>query len=282
MLYQDYKNKINKRVKIRRLLRRYRVPIISAISLIIILIVSFMTTKGMVFDDSLENVKIEYGNKPSFTASAVFSDVRYEFSRASENNWTATIPVLMGDYKMRIVSNGVFGERYSSEQFFSIVPRKISVVTNTPSVVYGENPSVTASLAFDDSVVCSKFVFEDRTMQQTNVTPVKEAVRVIDKNGEDVTECYDVFVESASITFTKRDITLTVGSVNIDYNNEYFSHEVWEVTDGSLAFDDDVVKIVDKSFTSEKEVGDFENKSIGGTKCNNSEMFFMILNSIDI
>ncbi len=260
MLYQDYKDKINKRVKIRRVLRRYRVPIISAISLIIILIAAFMTTKGMVFGDSLETNKIEYGNKPSFTASAVFSDVRYEFSGASEDKWTTTVPVLMGEYRMRVVANGVFGERFSDEQTFSIVPRRISVVANTPTIVYGEKPGASASLAFDDRVECGEFIFDDSTKQQTNVTPVKSSVKVIDKNGKDVTECYEVGVAPSMITFTKRDITVTVESVTTVYNDEYFSHEAWQITDGSLAYNDDVVKVVDNSFTSEKDAGEVENK----------------------
>lgn len=259
MLYQDYKDKINRRVKIRRILRRYRVPIISAISTIIILIAAFMVTKGMVFGDSLENNKIEYGNKPAFTASAVFSDVRYEFSKAQDDTWTTTVPVLLGEYKMRVVANGVFGERYSDEQSFSIVKRKISVVSNTPTVVYGENPSVTASLAFDDRVECGQFIFEDRTKTQTNVTPVKADVKVFDKNGKDVTSCYQVDVAPSVITFTKRDITLTVESNEYVYNDEYYTYDVWNVTEGNLAFNDDVIKIVDDSFTTEKEAGDFEN-----------------------
>lgn len=260
MLYQDYKDKINRRFKIRGILRKYRVPIISAISLIIMLVASFIATKGMVFGDSLETNKIEYGNKPSFTASAVFSDVRYEFSPANEDKWTTTVPALMGNYKMRVVANGVFGERFSDEQAFSIVPRRISVVANTPTIMYGEKPGVTASLAFNDRVVCGEFVFDDSTKQKTNVTPVKESVTVIDKDGKDVTKCYDVRVAPSMITFTKRDITVTVESITTVYNDEYFSHEAWQITDGSLAYNDDVVKVVDGSFTSEKDAAEVENK----------------------
>ena len=106
MLYQDYKAKINRRVKIRRILRKYRVPIISTLSAIVMLLAAFAITKGMIFGDSLESNKIEYGNKPTFTASAVFSDVRYEFCEASGNEWSTEVPVHMGEYKMRVVANG--------------------------------------------------------------------------------------------------------------------------------------------------------------------------------
>lgn len=260
MLYQDYKEKINRRVKIRKTLRKYRVAIISVISLIAVLIASYMVTKGMIFGDTLENSKIEYGNEPALGASAVFSDVRYEFAPLHGEEWTDTVPVLMGEYKMRVISNGVFGERYGDEQYFSIVPRRISVVSSTDTLVYGEVPGVSASLAFDDRVECDKFVFEDDTQAKTAVTPVKGSVKVMDKNGKDVTECYEVSVLPKEITFKKRDITLTVESVETVYNGEEFSHEAWQVTEGSLAYNDDVVKVVENSFTSEKDAGEFENK----------------------
>ena len=255
MLYQDYKEKINKRVKIRKVLRKYRVAIISAISLIVMLTGAFMVTKGMIVGDTLENCKIEYGNEPVFEASAIFSDVRYEFATLEGTEWSSDAPFHLGEYKMRVISNGVFGERYGDEQYFSIVPRKISVVSSTDTVVYGEVPGVSASLAFDDRVECDQFAFEDDTQVKTVVTPVKSAVRVKDKNGKDVTECYEVSVLPKEITFKKRDVTLTVGSVETTYNGEEFTHEAWQVTEGSLAYDDDVVKVVDGSFTVETEAG---------------------------
>ncbi|MBO5262016.1 MAG: hypothetical protein J6B45_03120 [Clostridia bacterium] len=247
-------------MKIRRTLRRFRVPIIAAISAIAVLITAFMITKGMVFGASLENIKIEYGNKPSFTANAVFSDVRYEFSQRDKDDWSEEIPVKMGDYKMRVSSKGVFGERYSREQFFSIVPRSIEVCVDKDTVTYGENPTVGASLAFTDRVECGEFVFEDTTKQSTTVTPVKEAVKVIDEKGRDVTGCYTVSVKPSTVTFTKRDITVTIGSVQTEYKDELVKHEVWEVTGGTLAYDDDIIKVVENTFTEEKNEGTFENK----------------------
>ena len=260
MLYQDYKAKINRRVKIRRVLRKYRVPIICALSAIIMLLAAFMITKGMIFGDGLELTKIEYGNTPSFTANAVFSDVRYEFCTASEGRWSTEVPVHMGDYKMRVVANGVFGERYSEEQAFSIVPRNINVVAKENDIVYGEKPSATASLAFTDRVYCDSFVFEDTTKKTTTVTPVKDKIVVRDEKGRDVTHCYNVVAKPKSITFIPRDIELTVESSETEYNGEYFKHEVWDITGGELAFTDDVIKIVEDSFASIKGVGSTENK----------------------
>ena len=260
MLYQDYKAKINKRVKIRRILRKYRVPIICTISAIIMLITAFTITKGMVFGDTLELNKIEYGNKPSFTASAVFSDVRYEFSAASGGEWSTEVPVHMGEYKMRVVSSGLFGERYSEEQYFSIVPRNIYVTAKEKTVVYGEKPTATATLAFGDKIYCNEFVFEDTTKQTTTVTPVKANVVVKDKSGKDVTGCYNVIAKPTDITFTPRSIEITVEPKEIVYNGEFLVHEVWDVTGGSLAYGDDVVKVVENSFSSIKGVGSTENK----------------------
>ncbi len=272
MLYQDYKAKINRRVKIRKLLRKYRVPIICTISAIIMLVTAFAITKGMIFGDSLASDKIEYGNKPSFTANAVFSDVRYEFCKASGGEWSTEVPMHMGEYKMRVVANGLFGERFSEEQSFSIVPRNIYVTAKEKTVVYGEKPTATASLAFDDKVYCDDFTFEDTTKKTTAVTPVKDTIIVKDKSGKDVTHCYNVMVKPVSITFTPRDIVITVESKETTYNGEFFSHEVWEVTDGSLAYEDDVVKMVENSFPSIKGVGSTANKG----------EYYIVRNGVDV
>ena len=260
MLYQDYKAKINRRVKIRKILRKYRVPIICTISAILMLFTAFAITKGMVFGDSLELNKIEYGNKPSFTANAVFSDVRYEFCSASGGEWSTEVPVHMGEYKMRVVASGLFGERFSEEQSFSIVPRNIYVVANEKTITYGEKPTAAASMAFDDKVYCGEFVFDDTTQLSTTVTPVKNTITIKDKNGKDVTHCYNVMVKSSGITFTPRDIVITVESKETTYDGKFFSHEVWDVTGGSLAYTDDVVKVIDGSFPTIIGVGSTANK----------------------
>ena len=247
-------------VSLLKFVRRWRVLIISAVSLITLLTASFVVTKGMVYGEELELTKIEYGNKPAFSANAVFSDVRYEFCQVNGTEWTEQIPTRMGEYKMRIVSHGVFGEKYSDEQLFSIVAKRVEVGVKGETVVYGEMPLPEASLAFGDKVYCSDFVFDDTTKESTGVTPVLDKIVIRDESGKDVTSCYEIVPKKETVTFTKRDITLTVESSEAEYSGQPLMHEVWSVTDGSLAYNDDVIKVLDGTFSSIVGVGSTENK----------------------
>lgn len=260
MLYQDYKLKINKIVGILRTLRKFRIPIIIAVSAILVAIASFIGVKGAVFGTKLKNDKIEYGSQPVFSATAMFSDVRYEYCSVNSTEWTQTVPTQMGEYKARAVGKGLFGERYSDEMSFTIVPKKIEVKVFGDRVVYGENPSVTAPLVFSDSVYCSEFVFTDTTQESTSVTPVKNAIIIKDKNGNDVTASYSITVKSSNISFDKRDITLTVEDKSKEYDGDALQHEVWDVTGGKLVYGDTVVK-VDGSFSFIIGAGTVENKA---------------------
>ena len=248
----------------RRTLRKYRVPIIAALAVLALLFALFALTKGMVGDltpgAELSHNKIEYGKEPSFSAGAWFSDVRYEYCGDGDAQWTSTVPTAMGKYKVRAVGQGLFGERYSDEFSFAIVQRGIVVTVLGSTVVYGESPRVEASLAFDDRIVCDEFVYDDITSTQTGCEPVKSAIKVVDKNGQDVTDCYIVTTKKESISFTKRDITVTVESQEKEYDGTALKHEVWQVTDGTLAFGDDVVKIVEGTFSTIIGAGSTENK----------------------
>lgn len=234
---------MNKVVAVLKAIRRARVPIIIVVATLIALATAFMTTKGIVVGDALEQTKIEYGNEPTFSASAIFSDVRYEFCKASGGEWSSTPPTRMGEYKVRAVSNGVFGERYGDEQRFSIVARRVEVSIKGNTVTYGENPDVEANLAFKDRVLCSEFVFADTTQPVTAVTPVKDKIVVLDENGKDVTGNYIITPKTSQVAFTKRDITVTVDSTEKVYDGTALTLNTWKETAGSLVYGDRIIMV---------------------------------------
>ena len=244
MLYQDYKKKVNKFVQVLKFIGKYKIAIISALATIIMLVTSFAITKGMIYGEKLKLTEIEYGSKPVLDAEAIFSDVVYEFARKDSETWSTTIPTKLGEYKMRVVSSGLFGTRYSDEQRFSIVPKNITVSTVESAIIYGESPSVKAELAFSDSVSCSGFIYEDSTLSSTNVTPDKSKIIVTDKKGRDVTANYAITVMTKQITFAKRDIIITVGSDERIYDGKPFEFPFASALDGGLVFDDNVVTMV--------------------------------------
>lgn len=260
MLYQEYKQKIEKRMAIRKKIRRYRVPIIATLAIILALALAFVITKGMVTGAQLSNDKIEYGNEPKFSAGALFADVWYEYKEASDTEWSTKMPTEMGNYYVRAVSKGIFGTRYSEEKAFTIVPRVIEVYADGQRVTYGENPLPAADLAFEDTVYCDQFVFADTTREKTNVTPVLEAIVIKDKDGRDVTGNYKISVKAKEIAFNKRNITLIIDSQEIEYNGNTHTYEVWQIAQGGgLVYEDTLVK-VDGSFTGITDVGTAVNR----------------------
>ena len=267
MLYQDYKKKVNKFVQVLKFIGKYKIAIISALATIIVLITSFAITKGVVYGEKLKLKDIEYGSKPVLDAEAIFSDVVYEFARKGSDNWTTTVPTKPGEYKMRIVTNGLFGTRYSDEQSFSIVPKTITVSTVEDAIVYGENPSVTADLAFSDTVSCDGFVYEDTTILNTKVTPDKSKITITDKKGRDVTSNYVINVATKPISFAKRDVIITVGSEEHVYDGKPFDFPYAAALDGGLVFGDNVVTMV---------YPDGEEPLVNvGSKVNNGIIFIM-------
>lgn len=244
MLYQDYKKKVNKFVRVLKFVSKYKIAILSALTTILLLVASFMITKGWIYGEELELTDIEYGNKPLLDAQAIFSDVIYEFSEADKDEWSQVVPTDMGKYKMRVIANGLFGKKYSDEQFFSIVPRKIVVSAVEDTIIYGESPSVTASLAFTDKIFCDSFTYENSTLVTTNVTPDKESIAIKNEADVDVTSYYDITVQPRPITFMKRDVTVTVGSYTGTYDGKPLEFPVASAEEGGLVFGDDVVTMV--------------------------------------
>ena len=122
MLYQEYKNKMAKLVRILDFIRRYKALIISVVATIFVLIVSFLATKGILLKSSLASDTIIYGEKIEFSAKSLFSKTNYEYQKEGDSEWTSDEPVNVGKYRVRGVSNSSFGtHRYSDEYEFSIV-----------------------------------------------------------------------------------------------------------------------------------------------------------------
>lgn len=260
MLYQDYKQKMKRMVDIFHFIWRIRVPIIAVISTILVLLTAYLATKGIVYGGVLDDNTIEYGDKPSFSASAIFSEVSYEYRHEGSQEWTSEVPTRMGNYYVRAIASGSFGTRYGKEQAFTIGARHIEALIKDGDVVYGENPSVTADLAFGDTIHCTEYVFDNTILASTSVIAVKDKISVKDEKGNDVTGCYVITPKARQITFAKRPITMTVGSSEKVYDGKPLKYDdVWWVSEGNLVFGDIVVK-VEGTFSVIIGAGQVDNK----------------------
>ncbi len=201
MQYDNYNSKMQKVARAFRLLLKHMPKIIASGVLLTVTVITLLATKGIVTVSAADKpIDIEYGDEKAlieqYSATAFLSDVKYEYSTVNGDDWTEDFPKEPGDYKVRAVAKATFGHRYGDEAKFTIVKRKISVsILENQMVIYGEDPKVSADLAYGDSFSFIPFEYdEDRTsveIKRSNIGSFK----IEDKEGKDVTSRYEVVLE---------------------------------------------------------------------------------------
>ena len=237
MLYENYQRKITKIAEILKVLRRFRVLILLLVSTAFASTGGFVATQGYVYDKVDCPVSLTYGEAFTYEAGALFEDVRYEFSTdAAFTNPTLSVPRMPGEYYVRAVSTSSFGNpRYGTVHAFSIQPKAIDVSVNEEIILYGETPTVSANLVYNDRITCSDYLYENITSPSTSVTPVEESITILDAEGNDVTEAYALNPVPTPLQFTAREITVTVANASHIYDSLPFSFHDYALTGGTLA-----------------------------------------------
>ena len=122
MMYDSYKQKILRLKRFIDKIIKYKAYILTTIGIILALVISYMSLKGVVYNKDFSKEQI-YGSFDEPNAKAFFSDTWNEYYSEEEGIWTFTKPVYPGEYKMRIGSTTIFGNtRYSDDLIFEIIP----------------------------------------------------------------------------------------------------------------------------------------------------------------
>ena len=242
MLYDSYYKKISKIADFWKKVFKHIVLISIIFGVILAAVIAFMVTKGMVFDDKSlsDKVEITYGSDLNLNTNALFSDISYEYSLDGGKTWNTAQPTLPGEYKVRAVSKGIFGqERYGRVYSLAITPKEIEVFVVESEVIYGNELSVSADLQYDDVIYCDAFVYEDITKETTKVEPDMSTVKIINKDGEDVTSAYNLVPKSTDLEFLKRDISVVVEDKGTVYNGQALTFDpkfdAYGIVSGTLA-----------------------------------------------
>ena len=174
MIYEAYQEKVTKVANFLKKIFKHMAFIISTLSVVVLLLISFLATKGMILGGIEVNSGIVYGGEIGASAKALFSDVEFEYTDFGKEEWSLTAPTLAGKYEVRAKSKASFGaHRYSESVEFSIAPKDITVQILDTSVIYGENPTVMAELVGKDELECSEYVYENIHAEKTNVEAKK-------------------------------------------------------------------------------------------------------------
>ena len=258
MLYDSYHKKISKVVDVLRKIFKHIVLISIISALLLALIIAFMATKGIVLDDknAPEAFDLTYGENFPFKADALFAKTSYEYSSDGEV-WLSESPSSLGEYKVRVSARSIFGQlRYGKIYSFNLKAKAVDLLVTDKQIVYGENPTVFAALVGGDSLICDNFVYGDRSLSKTTVTPDKSAVQILNLNGKDITNLYELNAHTSEIDFLPREITVTVSDKQMVYNDTVLSFDGYELSEGTLAKGDILQAVFDKSII---DVGAIEN-----------------------
>ena len=218
-MYEQYKLKIIKRYEIWRKIMRYRVLIIATLAVILCASTGLLAATGVVYADSGLPPQITYGEEPDGYARAFLSRTDYEFAPLGSDEWSQARPIYPGSYQVRAVARRAFGAlSYGKTHAFTIVPKEIDVAVVQSPTLYGNDPRVSADLAYSDIIACSSFEYEDSYRINTRTTPIIDAIVITDGDGNDVTAHYIIRAVITDFTFEQRNITITLEGAEAVYD----------------------------------------------------------------
>ena len=253
MRYDNYENKIEKVERLLKLAFKHLTKILISAGVIFATVIALLATRGIIVNATSCPLEITYGDNLEYKANAFMSNVGYEFCPVGGDEWSTELPSTPGTYMVRAVAKATFGKRYGDYEIFTIKPKSVEVLIDSASLVYGEEPKVTASLANEDVIVCTGFVYNS---DRTTVAASLDGIKVFNQEGVDVTESYAFTAPERQLVTKPRPITVETFGAEKIYDGLPLQNENYVISSGSLAYGDSL----NVSFTSSiTDAGVIEN-----------------------
>ena len=237
MQYDKYELRVARLAKLLKLMFKHMTKIIISASVMLVTATTLLATRGIVSADECPS-QIVYGEELDYSASAFLSNTKLQYCKSGTDEWSEEVPTEVGAYNVRAVAKATFGYRYGNVETFTIKPKEVHVVVSSKSVVYGENPELVSDLEYSDVITCDNFIYTDG---RTGTEPTLSAIKIFDKEGKDVTNCYMLSTESSQITTLKRPITIDVVDKQKVYDGTELTSEEYVISSGSVANGDKLV-----------------------------------------
>jgi hypothetical protein len=238
MRYDQYYQRIIKLKKIRDAIYFYRFVILASVATMVVISSTLFGIKGLVNGEVFFSNQINYGETYSPQGQAFFGSVTYEYANFNSDDWQETAPILVGNYQVRGKSRNNFNDYYyGNTHFFSIIPKSIQVNFEQSTILYGETPSITLPLAYQDTLLSYNIEYEDITKASTMVETKLDTIVIVNNLGIDVTFCYHITQEPIAIDFIQRPINIKLEGGRKIYDGLPLLNESYQV-EGSLAFED--------------------------------------------
>lgn len=241
--YEKYEQKMQKIAKIRGNLRPFRQLFLALFIIIAVTTATLLATKGIMVKGLTDNLVFTYGDEVDHNAKAFLSGVDYEYRTKGSESWSKEMPIIPGEYELRAVSHRAFGiNSYSKVSSFTISAKPISINIIEDIIEYGVIPTIGADLVDGDRIERYEIAYDNIADSQTNAQVIADSVRIINNDGIDVTECYEIEAIKSPIRFTKREITIDVLDATKEYDGKPLNPSSYQISDGSLA-DGDIISV---------------------------------------
>lgn len=249
MLYDAYVVKMKKLVALRNWILKYKFILLAITIVILAGTISFLASIGSIkiVNDCKE--EIVYGEKIKFQASAFLKEVSYEYRGDGMRQWTSELPLYPGEYEVRGVAKGFFGNsKYTDSQEFKILPKEITLNVNNQSVQYGDNISLSGGLVSGDKAYIEDLTGNITSLQSINIRE-DQKVTIYNSLNQDVTKCYNYKVTPKTVSVTKRNVTIEVESISKKYDGSPLTSDEYKITNGSIYKNDSFSISFDDSIT---------------------------------
>lgn len=234
MRYDKYVNKMKTALATRRYISRHKILIMAIAAVVLVLTLSLLFTAGTVTKIEVPT-EFVYGEQIEVKGSALFKKVSYEYLAEGSDEWTSEEPTTPGTYQVRVASEKLIGKTsYSKPVEFIIKPKEVEVSVVAGTIEFGDKPSLSADLEEGDKFVYAEFVYENFASNKTTASVVIESIIVHDENGNDVTNAYTFVNKSGEISFTSRNINVSIPSVSKVYDGTPLTSNEYTLKDSTL------------------------------------------------
>ena len=259
--YDDYKRRLETLASIKESIIKHRAVIIASFMLALVIVSVFLGINGKILDIQVGKKDLVYGENIEYVSKSIFNKNTYEYKTDNSEEWQEGLPTKPGVYEVRTVSQRSFGAlEYGEAVRFTIKKKDIVIKIENNAIVYGDKLKLSADLSFEDRIVCDDYIIEDVDAHTINMLPNQETLKIVNKEGEDVTDSYNIQVSAKDVTFTRQTLRIQTQSLTKTYDGKEVEPTGYTTSSGKPAYGDQI-EVIPQTFGS-----------IAGSFANNAEV----------
>ncbi|MBQ7700556.1 MAG: transglutaminase domain-containing protein [Clostridia bacterium] len=241
MTYDEYTVKVRARMKklvrFENFIKKYRFLMIAVADILFIAFIFTMYFAGSYIRD-LSARNVVYGDEGITRAVSFLSRVEYKYIENGEEK--TGLPYGAGTFDITAETKNPFGVVRRQTASLIVFKRPAIIKLSDFSVEYGEEPDIKSIVSSSD--LAEGDVITDAEISYGRFEKTSDAaitsVKIVNKYGYDVTSSYDLKLGSGKAAVLQRKITVDTGSSEKKYDGKELICKEFEITQGSLAYED--------------------------------------------